>query len=616
MMKILATIVPFALVGLATAAPPTTRSADERQWVEGFDKVEFHHNANRGAVARDFRGNAVGYMTAGWWAPGQVKDNRVSWKTAPVPEKAQTTFAFVGASAVLPAEFSRGPSAKLSVNGKEAVTFTIGFQRDFTWKQGDYELKYVSKRLEYPYFGAHRQLELSGNSGIYHLTVPASAVEPGKPALIEVELLPFDGWDYGWFMVKERRDVLKQSMASLQGEIDALRRDVDVINQQTHMLATRLYAKELAAGDAQHNVVYTNGYRHLHPADIIKLQNGDLLVMTREATEHYSADGDVVMLRSTDGGQTWGDRQVIAGSPLDEREGCGIQLKDGTIVVGVFYNNLYKPDGSYGFNWKKELEEKGGPEKGKRYLGSYTISSTDNGKTWSEPSFIDTTDMPYSELEGPTDAPVELPDGSIVMGMIGQKPLGDLSGVSAVMLRSTDKGKSWKFLSTIAGDPEGKKGGFMEPGLVRTKSGRIVAGLRNHGPDQAIWTTYSDDNGKTWAPVQKTAMIGHPVDLIQLSDGRIMASYGIRTPHAKPQGVRACFSTDNGETWDIKSEVQIRNDFINWDVGYPESLELPDGRVFTVYYYNLFNKYYLGGTYWKPPAAQAPAPTATSAARR
>jgi hypothetical protein len=96
-------------------------------------------------------------------------------------------------------------------------------------------------------------------------------------------------------------------------------------------------------------------------------------------------------------------------------------------------------------------------------------------------------------------------------------------------------------------------------------------------------------------------MIGHPVDLIQLKDGRLMASYGVRTgPHVKPGGIRACFSKDNGETWDIKTEVQIRNDFLNWDTGYPESIQMPDGKVLTVYYYNLFNKYFLGGTYWKP----------------
>lgn len=111
--------------------------------------------------------------------------------------------------------------------------------------------------------------------------------------------------------------------------------------------------------------------------------------------------------------------------------------------------------------------------------------------------------------------------------------------------------------------------------------------------------TYSDDDGKTWAPVFKTDMIGHPVDLIQLSDGRLMASYGIREVHAKPGGIRVCFSRDDGKTWDISTERQLRNDFINVDVGYPESMELPDGKMLTVYYYNLFGKYYLGETFWQ-----------------
>ena len=97
-------------------------------------------------------------------------------------------------------------------------------------------------------------------------------------------------------------------------------------------------------------------------------------------------------------------------------------------------------------------------------------------------------------------------------------------------------------------------------------------------------------------------MHGHPVDLIQLKDGRIMASYGVRPPtHGKPGGIRVCFSSDQGETWDLRTEVQLRNDFLNWDIGYPESLQLPDGQILTVYYYNLFNRYFLGGTTWSSP---------------
>ena len=589
----------FALVTLLLTVAAVAR-AQTTTWVEGFDQVDFHYNANRDAPSRDYRGMARGFMTAGWWAPGQMKKNVVSWKTASVPAKQTTTFVFVGASSVLPSEFTRGPAAKLTVNGRYALTFTLGYTRDFTWREGAYELKYLSKRVEYPYFGAHRQLELNGNSGLYQLKVPAEAVEAGQPVKLEVELLPFAGWNNGWFMVKERRDALQQTLETQQGEIDALRQDMNVVNQQTHMLATHAYRQLADPREFVHQVIYSNGFRHLHPADLIKLQNGELLIMTREATEHYSNDGDVVLLRSKDGGQTWGGKQVIAGiKDLDEREGCGVQLRDGTLVVGIFYNNLYKPDGTYNFNWKKESESLDLRD-GKRYLGSYVITSKDNGYTWSEPHFIETNGMPYSEVEGPTDAPIELPDGSIVMGLIGQNPQGEINGVSAIMVRSTDQGRSWTHLSTIAADPGAKLGGFMEPGIVRTKTGRIIAALRNHGSDQAIYATFSDDDGKTWVPVRKTPMHGHPVDLIQLSDGRIMASYGIRTPHTKPGGIRVCFSRDNGETWDLQSEIQLRHDFINWDVGYPESVELPDGRVLTVYYYNLFNKYFIGGTYWKP----------------
>jgi Neuraminidase (sialidase) len=401
-------------------------------------------------------------------------------------------------------------------------------------------------------------------------------------------------------MVKDYHDVLKQSMQSLQGEVETLRQDMANLSLQTHILATQLYSHDTL----EHHVIYTNGFKHEHPADLIQLKNGELLLMTREASEHYSNDGDVVMVRSKDGGLTWEGRQVVAGlKDIDEREGCGIQLKDGTIIVGFFYNNLYNPDGTYGtyYNWEKQHTESVQRDTTGPVLGAYTMTSTDNGRTWSKPNFIDTRGMPFKNLEGPTDAPIEMPDGSIIMGVIGYSPHGNTGNRAAVMVRSTDKGKSWKYLSTMAGDPDGTLGGFLEPGIVRTKTGRIVAALRNHGSDQAIYTTYSDDNGKTWVPVQKTAMTGHPVDLIQLKDGRVMASYGIRTgPHAKPGGIRVCFSSDNGATWDIKTEKQLRNDFINWDTGYPESLQLPNGRILTVYYYNLFGKYYIGGTFWKP----------------
>ena len=400
-------------------------SASGAQSVEGFDKVVSHKKPGRNAMTLDFRGMANSYMTAGWYIPGQMQGrNTLSWQTAVVPAKEKTTFAFIGASAILPSEFSRGPEAKLSVNGKHALTFTIGFTRDVTWTEGEYSLRYVSKRVEYPYTSSHRSFELHGNSGIYELTVPASAVEAGKSVEIEVELMPFKGWTHGWFAVKERRDVLAHSSEQLQGEIDALRHDVSMLRQQTQILATRAYGELFDADRFRHEVLYTNGYRHVHPADLIKLQNGELLLMWREATEHISNDGEVVMIRSKDGGKTWGDRSLIAAiKNVDEREGCGVQLKDGTIVVGIFYNNLYLPDGTYAPT-EGRAEQLASPNQ--RYLGAYTITSNDNGMTWSEPNYIDTAGMPFTNLEGPTDAPIEMPDGSVIMALIGYSPRGEV----------------------------------------------------------------------------------------------------------------------------------------------------------------------------------------------
>lgn len=584
--------------------------AQEPQWVEGFDTVVFHHDDSdpRRPLNRDFRGMSRGYLTAGWWIPGHTNKNMVSWMTAKVPDKKPTTFSFIASTSVLPSEFSRGPKATLTVNGQYALTFTLGMTRDFIWKEGEYELKYISKRVEYPYTGTHREFNLYGNSGIFQLSVPASVVEVASPATIRVEILPFEYWHNGWFMVKEYRNVLQHSMEIMEGEIEALRMDMATLNEQTQILATQVYSKMLGTDKYEHQIVYKNGFRHEHPADLIKLKNGELLIMAREGTEHISNDGDVIMLRSRDNGKSWGNKKVIAGiKNVDEREGCGIQLKDGTIVVGVFYNNLYDKDGEYAWpsnnptQQKLSESDKRYVEEGKHYLGAYTIISTDNGNTWSQPDYIETKDMPFSNLEGPTDAPIEMPDGSILMAVIGYSPKNDVGNRSSVMLRSSDKGKTWKYVSTIATDPGGKLGGFMEPGIVRTKTGRIVAGLRNHAPENAIWMTYSDDDGKTWMPAWKTEMVGHPVDLIQLSDGRLMATYGIRAGiHANPGGIRACFSKDNGKTWDIKTEVQLRNDFLNVDTGYPESLQLPDGKVMTVYYFNLFGKFYLGSTFWNP----------------
>ncbi len=573
--------------------------AQTAQQVEGFASVVRSPSADSrpGLMPLDFRGPSAGHMTKPWWTTGGAE--RLEWKTAPVPSQQNTVFAFTAASSVIPAELTRGPKARLYYNGAAVLEFDIGQPRDRVWTHGEFQLRYESRRAEWPWSAAHRQFNPNGDSGIYRLHVPASKVKAGEAATIGVELQPFPAWPNGWFMVKERSDTLSVSVTALEQQVRQLQRDVTRLGEMNQVLALNQYNGMLDTRDTQHGILYTNGWRHLHPADIIALKNGELLVTAREASEHISRDGDVILLRSRDQGKTWGDKQVISAVPdLDEREGCGIQLKDGTILVAVYYNGLYRDNSDYEWEDAKRRAKFGVD---KQHLGTFIVRSTDNGRTWSKPNHISTKGMPFTDIEGPADAPIEMPDGSILLPVMGYNVRGDSANEAAVMLKSVDKGVTWTYLSTMADDPGGKLGHFQEPGIVRTKTGRIVAAIRNQGEDNAIWTTWSDDDGKTWAPVRKSGMIGHPADLLQLADGRLLCTYGQRSArHADPGGIRATFSLDNGETWQTESEVRIRQDFLNWDIGYPESMQLGDGRILTVYYFNMFGRYFLGHSTWRP----------------
>jgi hypothetical protein len=78
-------------------------------------------------------------------------------------------------------------------------------------------------------------------------------------------------------------------------------------------------------------------------------------------------------------------------------------------------------------------------------------------------------------------------------------------------------------------------------------------------------------------------------------------TYGYR---AEPFSIQARLSSDNGETW---SEATIlRDGGGNWDLGYTRTVQRPDGKMVTVYYYNdaADAERYISSTIWDPGAGQ------------
>src|SRR5260370_28513111 len=178
--------------------------AQSTQQVEGLASIipAAAASSHPGTKPIDHRGPSPGYMPRPWWTTDE--NSRLKWKTAAPPEKRTTVFAFTAGSSVIPAELTRGPRARLYYNGEPAVEFDIGQPRDRVWSQGDFELRYESRRAEWPWSAAHRQFFLNGDSGIYRLQAPAAKIGPGQAVTLERELHPFPAWPHGRVMGTQR----------------------------------------------------------------------------------------------------------------------------------------------------------------------------------------------------------------------------------------------------------------------------------------------------------------------------------------------------------------------------------------------------------------------------
>ena len=112
-----------------------------------------------------------------------------------------------------------------------------------------------------------------------------------------------------------------------------------------------------------------------------------------------------------------------------------------------------------------------------------------------------------------------------------------------------------------------------------TVDGTIVAQFRCH-IDFNLRQSESTDGGKTWTPVHRLDIHGHPPHLIRLADDKLVTVYGVRDGAF---GEYACISDDNGKTWDVKNQIKLAGHWCG-DLGYPASVQLPDGSIITVYY--------------------------------
>lgn len=321
---------------------------------------------------------------------------------------------------------------------------------------------------------------------------------------------------------------------------------------------------------------------------LVQLRDGTTIVLAHVSWPkggkypiHYTAV-------SRDGRKTWQEWKPTAGQGAGPiTEGTSVELRDGTLLVfnvhaehkggKLFETNFWSSRDSY-----RSLQ---GPQQFR-----FTVREAETqGK--------DDRGEPISRLYFRRSA-IELPGGDLLACAYGRfetdkapvEYLGVMTKMRSFLLRSNDRGVTWKYISTIAADPVEQEGP-AEPALVQLTQGalkgRLICVVRT-GRENPIYQCESDDEGRTWTRAyplswqysrygRRREIVGADPDLIEMSDGTLVMSYGHK-PDYEDHGNFLAFSVDQGRSWTQETRLSS-----TVTMAYTGVREVAPGELYVVY---------------------------------
>jgi predicted neuraminidase len=282
-------------------------------------------------------------------------------------------------------------------------------------------------------------------------------------------------------------------------------------------------------------------------ASLIKLRDGSLLMMygAHQKTGDWDL-GEIRRMRSRDEGKTWSEPETV----FSDAKRSLFQISFARLAngdLGLTHTSL-----AHGRDAFKVFRR-----------------STDDGQTWSEPMKI--SDDSYEYTTGPWDKLYVLAGGRVIALLhCNLKPDAKKQGgpIGTYTVYSDDNGKTWtrsplKDVLHVADNPT-KKGewGFWEPSMVETAPGKLL--MLGRTTTGWLWESRSEDNGSTWSqPVQSS--VPNPVApavltripgtetlvLIQNPDVKLSDSW-----HGGERLALAFrISHDGGRTWSAATDI-------------------------------------------------------------
>jgi hypothetical protein len=293
--------------------------------------------------------------------------------------------------------------------------------------------------------------------------------------------------------------------------------------------------------------------------------NGDLIIGYSKTTSHASADGDLIIKISSDGGATWGSEQIIWDYSVD---GGGTDIwftprfttmSDGRIFMSV----------------------------GKRESAASVVDgigyfvSNDNGQSWSGPNARTEATFTNHAQEG--GGILVLANGDWLYPYFGRDTGDAADRRSCRVLKSSNLGSTWSNLATVADGPTDGKD-YSEIGLVQISNDDVIALIREED-SATIYTSTSSDDGATWGAASEIAdATGLPAPLL-LSTGEIISLQRDNT--GTWRGI-ILFSDDEGTTWQLgylMPESPNATGAAQWLVTYGQFVEDADGTIYLGYGY-------------------------------